>query len=74
MSPKDRESEFFGFYVLSGKFASIFGPLLFGMISAYTGSQRLAVLSLLPLFIIGLLIMLTIDDRQVAGIAPAKRA
>lgn len=74
LSPKDRESEFFGFYVLSGKFASIFGPLLFGMISAYTGSQRLAVLSLLPLFIIGLLIMLTIDDRQVAGIAPAKRA
>ncbi|MFB3777394.1 MAG: MFS transporter [Bryobacteraceae bacterium] len=62
ISPPERESEFFGFYVLSGKFASMFGPLLFGSISHWTGSQRLAVLSLLPFFLAGLLLMLWIDE------------
>ncbi len=64
ITPRERESEFFGFYVLSGKFASITGPLVFGFISDWTGSQRLAVISLLPLFVIGLILMLSIDaDR-----------
>ena len=64
ISPPDRQSEFFGFYVLSGKFASMFGPLVFGSISHWTGSQRLAVLSLLPFFLAGLLLMLRIDERR----------
>jgi UMF1 family MFS transporter len=50
--------------VLSGKFASMFGPLIFGTISNLTGSQRLAVLSLLPFFLLGLIIMLWIDEGQ----------
>ncbi|HKQ61339.1 MAG TPA: MFS transporter [Candidatus Polarisedimenticolaceae bacterium] len=64
LSPPARESEFFGFYVLSGKFGSIFGPLLYGTISRASGSQRLAVLSLLPLFLAGLLLVWRVDDRQ----------
>ena len=66
ITPRARESEFFGFYVLSGKFASMFGPLLFGFVSATTGSQRLAVLSLLPFFLIGLAFMRSVDaDRAI---------
>lgn len=64
ITPPARESEFFGFYVLSGKFASMFGPLLFGSISHLTGSQRLAVLSLLPFFLLGLIFMLWIDENR----------
>jgi UMF1 family MFS transporter len=64
ITPPDRESEFFGFYVLSGKFASMFGPLVFGSISLATGSQRLAVLSLLPFFVAGLALMLWIDEKK----------
>jgi UMF1 family MFS transporter len=64
ISPPHRQSEFFGFYVLSGKFASMFGPLIFGSISHWTGSQRLAVLSLLPFFVLGLVLMLWIDERR----------
>jgi UMF1 family MFS transporter len=64
ITPPSRESEFFGFYVLSGKFGSMFGPLLFGMISHLTGSQRLAIISLLPFFLIGLGLMLSIDERR----------
>jgi UMF1 family MFS transporter len=64
VSPPARQSEFFGFYSLSGKFASMFGPLVFGSISRWSGSQRLAVLSLLPFFVAGLLIMLRINEER----------
>ncbi len=65
LCPPDRAAEFFGFYVQSGKLASMFGPLIFGLVSASSGSQRLAVLSLLPFFVIGLslLYLVRTDDR-----------
>lgn len=64
ITPPSRESEFFGFYVLSGKFASMFGPLVFGLVSEATGSQRAAVLSLLPFFLVGLALMGGLDERR----------
>jgi UMF1 family MFS transporter len=64
ITPPSRESEFFGFYVLSGKFASMFGPLVFGFVSAASGSQRLAVLSLLPFFLVGLALMAAVDEKR----------
>jgi UMF1 family MFS transporter len=52
--PHGREGEFFGFYTLCGKSASVLGPLLFGTVSYATGgNQRLALLSILPLFVLG---------------------
>jgi UMF1 family MFS transporter len=69
ITPPSRQSEFFGFYVLSGKFASMFGPLLFGTISNVTGSQRLAVLSLLPFFLAGLILMLWVDEKRARQVA-----
>jgi MFS transporter, UMF1 family len=64
LTPPSRESEFFGFYVLSGKFASMFGPLIFGFVSDSTGNQRLAVLSLLPFFVVGLALMARVDPAR----------
>ncbi len=64
ITPPSRESEFFGFYVLSGKFASMFGPLVFGLVSEATGSQRAAVLSLLPFFLVGLAIMVSVNETR----------
>lgn len=64
ITPPSREAEFFGFYVLSGKFASMFGPLLFGFVSEATGSQRLAVLSLLPFFLVGLALMASVNETR----------
>ena len=72
ITPPSREAEFFGFYVLSGKFASMFGPLIFGLVSEATGSQRLAVLSLLPFFIVGLVLMARIDPRRAMARARAE--
>lgn len=64
ITPRSRESEFFGFYVLAGKFASMFGPLVFGLVSEATGSQRWAVLSLLPFFLVGLFLMTRINEAE----------
>lgn len=52
--PPGREGDYFGFYHLCGKSAAILGPLLFGHVSSATGgNQRLAILSILALFIVG---------------------
>lgn len=64
ISPATRQAEFFGFYVLSGKFASMFGPLLFGSVSHWSGSQRLAVISILPFFLAGLALTLWINESR----------
>lgn len=72
ITPPERQSEFFGFYVLSGKFGSMFGPLVFGTISRVTASQRLAVLSLAPFFLLGLGFMLWINEERALKAASVK--
>ncbi|PLX79309.1 MAG: MFS transporter [Desulfuromonas sp.] len=70
--PPARQSEFFGFYAISNKFASIGGPILFALVGHLTGSTRLATLALASLFIIGMLILAGVDvqrGRQ-AALAP----
>jgi UMF1 family MFS transporter len=51
--PPQQSSELFGFHALVGKISSTLGPLVFGLTSAVTGNQRLAMLLLLPFFILG---------------------
>ena len=67
MVPANRSAEFFGFYAVSGKFASIFGPLVFALISDLTGSARLSILALSLFFIIGMFILagVNIDKGRV---------
>ncbi len=60
--PPGRESEFFGFYSLYGRFSSIAGPLLFGTVASLTGDQRNAVLCTLIFFLGGLFLILRVKD------------
>lgn len=56
--PQGREADFFGFYSLCGKSAAVMGPLLFGAIShAAGGNQRIALLSVMVLFVIGAVLL-----------------
>ena len=55
--PAGRHAEYFSIYALSGKFASIFGPLLFALVKDTTGNARLAILSLEILFVCGYLLL-----------------
>lgn len=51
--PPQQSSELFGFHALVGKISATAGPLVFGVTSAVTGNQRLAMLLLLPFFLLG---------------------
>lgn len=55
--PKEKSNEFFGFYHIFGKFASVMGPLLVGVTAQMTGSSAYGVFSLVILFIIGGLLL-----------------
>lgn len=55
--PTHKSGEFFGFYSVFEKFASIFGPLLFWVTIATTGSSRYAILSVILFFAIGAFVL-----------------
>jgi len=55
--PVGREAEYFSFYSIGGKFSAILGPVTFGLVSYFTKSQRLALLSTLFFLISGLIII-----------------
>ncbi len=64
MIPRGQESEYFGLYEISDKGTSWFGPLLFGLALQFTGSYRVAILSLIFFFGVGLLLLLKVNVRQ----------
>jgi UMF1 family MFS transporter len=53
----ERMTEAFGLYALSGKATSFMAPLLIGLTSDLTGSQRLGITPVVGLFIIGLILL-----------------
>ncbi len=62
--PADKAGEFFGFYNMLGRFAAIFGPLLMGWVSLATGNPRLSILAIAVLFVLGLLLLLFVDEQE----------
>ncbi|MFQ5902845.1 MAG: MFS transporter, partial [Candidatus Binatia bacterium] len=69
MVAPDQQAEIFGFYGISGKLSSAIGPLLFGLISFLSGSQRVAMLAIGLLFLAGLFLLLRVEEppRRVEG-------
>jgi UMF1 family MFS transporter len=57
MVPPEKSGEYFAFFNLVGKFASIMGPLLVGLTVLMTGSPRFGMMGLLVLFILGGLLL-----------------
>ncbi len=60
MIPEEASAEFFGFYSVFSKLSGI-GPLVFGAVSAATGSGRAAILSVAAFFIVGLILLAMVD-------------
>ena len=57
MIPPENSGEFFGFFDVFGKFAAVLGPLLYAVTKAVTGRSSLSILSIIVLFLIGLIIL-----------------
>ncbi|MCR3760868.1 MFS transporter [Clostridium felsineum] len=60
--PKEKNNEFFGFFNIFGRFATILGPLLVGVITQITGKSTNGVFSILILFIIGGIMLTKVKD------------
>jgi len=58
--PKENSNEFFGFYNIFGKFAAIIGPAVMSLTTTLTGNAQLSILAIIPLFVIGLFVFITL--------------
>jgi UMF1 family MFS transporter len=62
MAPKDRIAQFFGLFALTGKVTSFVGPLLIGIITAITESQKAGMAVLVVFFVAGLALLGRVRD------------
>jgi UMF1 family MFS transporter len=69
-SPIEKSGEFFGFWGLFWKLSTAIGPLVFGLLSSATGSQRTAVLVTGLFFVAGMIGLFFIDEQK--GIQAAR--
>ncbi|NHZ70618.1 MAG: MFS transporter, partial [Proteobacteria bacterium] len=63
MIPEEASAEFYGFYSVFSKLSGI-GPLVFGAVSAATGSGRAAILSVALFFVAGLILLARVDVEK----------
>ena len=64
MIPRDRTSEFFGFYAVAERFATVFGPAMFTISALLTGSSKPAILGIIGLFLLGAFVLSRVDEAE----------
>jgi MFS transporter, UMF1 family len=62
--PQNKTSEFFGFFAVAERFATVLGPLVFWISVAVTGSSRTAVLFIIVFFAAGALLLTQVDEKE----------
>ena len=62
--PPSEASEYFGFYAVAERFATILGPAVFTLIVIVTGSSRDAVLAIIPFFVVGAALLSLVDVKE----------
>jgi UMF1 family MFS transporter len=62
--PVGKEAEYFSVYEISDKGTSWLGPLVFGLALDLTNSYRVAILSLIVFFVVGLVLLLRVNVQR----------
>lgn len=62
--PPSQAGEFFGFFNMVGKVATVLGPLMVGITASLTGSPRLSILAVLLLFLAGASLLFLVEDAD----------
>jgi UMF1 family MFS transporter len=62
MAPRDRIAQYFGLFALTGKVTSFVGPLLIGIVTAVTQSQKAGMAVLVLFFVAGLVLLGRVRD------------
>ena len=63
LAPREIHNEAFGFFSLSGKAISVFGPMVFAVIATEWG-PRVGVYAVLPFLVAGLAILLFVKEPR----------
>jgi UMF1 family MFS transporter len=66
LAPQDRIAQYFGLFALTGKVTSFIGPLLIGVITALTESQKAGMAVLVLFFVAGLALLGRVRDSDKA--------
>jgi len=64
MIPEAASAELFGFYTVFSKFSAIWGPWTFALITHFSKSARVAIVSLIVYFILGLTLLLLVNESK----------
>jgi MFS transporter, UMF1 family len=64
LAPKERIAQYFGLFALTGKVTSFVGPLLIGVITAVTESQKAGMAVLVLFFVAGLLLLSRVKNGE----------
>ena len=64
MIPKGQEAEYFSLYEISERGTSWMGPLIFALTLQFSGSYRLAILSIAIFFAVGLILLTRVNVRR----------
>ncbi len=67
--PERHQAEFFGFFAFSGKATAFLGPLLLGSVAQAFDSQRAGVATVIAFFVVGGILLATVDERGVVAAA-----
>jgi UMF1 family MFS transporter len=62
--PKGKEAEYFSIYEISDKGTSWLGPAFYGLALQWTGSYRIAILSLIVFFVVGLAVLTRVNVEK----------
>ncbi len=69
-TPLERAGEFFGLWGLANRLSALVGPMSYGLVNYFTdGNHRLAMVSTLVFFVLGLWLLRSVDEQR--GIAAA---
>lgn len=66
MIPRGQEAEYFSIYEVSERGTSWLAPLFFGLALQFTGSYRIAIVSLMIFFIAGFVLLAFVDIKRAA--------
>ncbi|HEX7776479.1 MAG TPA: MFS transporter [Parvibaculum sp.] len=68
IAPVEMMTEFFGLYSLAGKATTFVAPLLIGIATAASGSQRIGLMVVVPLIVLGIAMLLFVKEERATAI------
>ena len=63
LAPKDRITQYFGLFALTGKVTSFIGPLSIGAVTAITASQKAGMAVLVVFFVTGMALLMQVREK-----------